>query len=426
MKLKIFQAVILSLALCLGFFANANAVIGCPFCGVPTLTLTEQMSQADVTVIATYTSAELPADDGSHFGHTLYTIEKIQANPSKSNLKKGDQVRIDRYQEGKAGDLALITGTSVGNQRNSTYPDGPLERTGERKDTDKLLAVDYLWSSPLPITKEALVYLDKLPAMDAPVADRLEYFLHNLEAKDPVVADDAYAEFAIAPYEQVVALAPRMDSSQIRGFVNDPKTPVTRLGFYGLLLGLCGDKSDAKMMEDRIKESDGGFRIGIDGIMAGYLLLTGDKGLEVLANTKIKQPPAGQPDVPFSEIYAAMQALRFAWDFATPDQVDKTKLKETMRLFLDRPDMADLVVNDLARWKDWDVSDRLMVMFGQEDYDLPAVKKSIVAYFLALQDAGKDELNPPSPAMVEKANAFIADVEKNNPNLLRHARNIYR
>ncbi|WP_459557980.1 hypothetical protein [Lacunimicrobium album] len=422
--MKSFSTRLTAIALIVAMTLNmiGQTVLACPFCGVPTLTLTEQMAQADVTVIASFKTADLPAEDGSNFGSTIYTIEKIQLNPSKSALKKGDEIRIDRFQEGKAGDLAIMTGTMIKNAiENGTV--GTLQRTNEEPVGRP---TDLLWSSPLPITEAAIGYLDKLPPADANPIDRLEYFLNNLEAADPVVADDAYAEFAIAPYEQVVALAPRMKPEQLRGYINDKKTPVTRLGFYGLLMGLCGDKDDAKMMEERIRQTGEGFRIGIDGIMAGYLLLAGNEGLQVLADSKIKQPPAGQPDVPFSEIYAAMQALRFAWDFASPDQIDKTKLKETMRLFLDRPDMADLVINDLARWKDWGVADRLFAMFGQEDYDLPAVKKAIVAYFLALQDAGKETLNAPEAATVAKATAFIADLEKTDPKLLRHARNIYR
>ncbi len=33
-----------------------------------------------------------------------------------------------------------------------------------------------------------------------------------------------------------------------------------------------------------------------------------------------------------------------------------------MRMLLDRPELADLVIADLARWEDWSVQDKLMAM----------------------------------------------------------------
>ncbi len=379
------------------------------------MTLTEQMAQADVTVIAEYKIAEMPAEDGSHFGNTVYVITKVQSNPSHSKFKPGDEIRLNRYQEGKPGDLAILTGTQISEtaaQITQPFSTQPQD--------------DFLWSSPLPITPEAVTYIDKLPSLEVNPIDRLEYFLSYLESKDPVVADDAYAEFAIAPYEQVVSLSPRIDSSKIRGYVTDPNTPVTRLGFYGLLLGLCGGPEDAALMEKMVAEKTGDFRIGIDGVMAGYLLLTGDRGLKVLEETKIKKQPEGQPEVPFSEIYAAMQALRFTWDYATEAQLPKLRVKEAMRLFLERPDMADLAVLDLARWNDWDVSDRLIAMYGKEDFDLPSVKKSIAGFFIQCQKAGADGGQGASPEAVAKAEAFLTRLETEDPQTLKHAMRLYR
>ena len=42
--------------------------------------------------------------------------------------------------------------------------------------------------------------------------------------------------------------------------------------------------------------------------------------------------------------------------------------------------MADLVITDLARWKDWSIQDRLMTMYSDENYDIPAIRRAIVRY----------------------------------------------
>src|SRR5690606_1580063 len=107
-----------------------------------------------------------------------------------------------------------------------------------------------------------------------------------------------------------------------RKWVMNPETPVTRLGLSGLMLGLCGTEEDAKLMQQKVTEQTDDFRLGIDGIMGGYLLLTGEKGLGILDETKLKNKKA-----PFSETYAAMSALRFMWDYGD-GRISKDRLRQ--------------------------------------------------------------------------------------------------
>ena len=123
--------------------------------------------------------------------------------------------------------------------------------------------------------------------------------------------------------------------------------------------------------------------------MAGYLLLTGEEGLSLIEDTKLRNN-----DAVFSETYAGMSSLRFLWTYA-PERIPAERLRESMRILLDRPDLADLVITDLARWEDWSVVDRLFQMYGQEDYGIPSIKRNIVRYFLVAERAkGKSESDP--------------------------------
>ena len=178
------------------------------------------------------------------------------------------------------------------------------------------------------------------------------------------------------------------------------------------------------MMEERIRIKGEVFRIGIDGLMSGYLLLARENGIQFLIDNKIKPFSEMDPAVPFSEGYAAMQALRFAAEM-TPEEIDHVKIHEAMQFFLLHPD-ADLAIHDLARWKDWSVADRLLNMFQDPRFDIPAIKKAIVVYFLVLLKADRSIPSGPDDVAVEKATAFIKDIELNNPRLLRHAQNISR
>jgi hypothetical protein len=53
-----------------------------------------------------------------------------------------------------------------------------------------------------------------------------------------------------------------------------------------------------------------------------------------------------------------------------------------MRILLDRPELADLVIADLSRWQDWQVQDRLMTLYGSPEYDVPSIKRAIIRYML--------------------------------------------
>jgi hypothetical protein len=143
-----------------------------------------------------------------------------------------------------------------------------------------------------------------------------------------------------------------------------------------MMLGLCGNADDAKLMEAKIFEPSDEFRLGIDGIMGGYLLLTGSDGLATLEEKKLKDKKA-----PFSETYAAMSAVRFMWQYGD-GRITADRLRQSMRLLLDRPELADLVIADLSRMKDWTVQDKLMAMYDEEG-NIPSVKRAIVRYMLS-------------------------------------------
>ncbi len=210
----------------------------------------------------------------------------------------------------------------------------------------------------------------------------------------------------------------------------DPNTQVTRIGLYGLLIGLCGTPEDAKVIEQKIVVLDKDFRNGIDGVMSGYLLIRGEDGLSLIDETKLKattcRNPAGEEmKLPFAETYAAMQALRFMWTYE-PDRIPKERLKVSMRLLLERPELTDLVIADLTRWKDWDIQDRLMEMYDEEKFNIPAIKRAVVRYLHycsqdKLPSAAEGAPGEPSPAAV-KAAGNLKLLEEKDPKTVNDAK----
>lgn len=383
----------------------AGIIQACPFCSAPSLTLSEQFVQSDAVVLVKWVSGE-PRKEGDSAGSTTYEIVEV-AKSGRTPLKPGDQISLVRYRAAQAGDLFLLMGSE-----NETIE----------------------WASPEEVTESSYAYIKGLPDPKKPTTQRLKYFLKFLEDQDLLVSNDAYAEFANAPYADIALLAEEYPREKLRQWVSDESTQVTRLGLYGLLLGLCGNEDDARMMAGKISggQTDD-FRLGIDGVMSGYLLITGADGLELLDRTKLKPryllDADGKPvldeqgkkkPVPFSETYAAMQALRFMWTYSD-GRIPKPRLRQSMRILLDRPELADLVIADLARWKDWDVQDELIKLYDAEGYDIPSIKRAIVRYyFYCAKDIpeGQEDL----PAYAVKAKGYLEDLEERDPKTVREAK----
>lgn len=347
MKTLMFGAVVVGAAVLATFVPVPTAA--CPFCSAPTLTLAEQYAAADAALLVQWHSGEMPVKD--KLGSTTYEVVQVARTPVKS-LEKGKKITIERYRAGKPGDLALLFGSRA---------------RGESLE----------WGSPLDMSEQAYKYIVEAPSANAKPETRIAYYLKFLEHPDRMVADDAYAEFANAPYKVITPLAKQFPRDLLRKWVVSPDVPPTRLGLYGLMLGLCGNTDDAELMESKIAESTDNFRLGIEGVMGGYLLLTGEKGLAVIEKTKLQNK-----QVPFSETYSAMMALLFLWADGN-GRIPADRLKASMRLLLDRPEVSDLVIADLARWKDWSLQERLMSLYGAEEYNIPSIKRAIIRYMIA-------------------------------------------
>lgn len=374
------------LALVLLALSAPVPAVACPYCE-PTLTLTEQFAKADAAILVQWVSAEMPSKE--KLGSTTYEVVQIARAPAKT-VEKGKKITLERYRQGKPGDLAMVFGSRF------------------RSDT-----ID--WGSPLDITAAGFKFLLDAPSFDSPQEKRLVYYLKYLENSDAMIASDAFGEFANAAYKDVVPLAKHFPRDSLRKWVSDPKTLPTRINLYGLMLGLCGNEEDARMMQARIVEETTDFRLGIDGLMGGYLVLTGEKGLEVLEQSKIINKK-----VPFSETYSAMTALRFMWTYGN-GKIPGDRLKASMRLLLDRPEVSDLVIADLARWKDWSIQAKLRELYGAEEYNIPSIKRAIVRYMIAsTKDVPAGGGESPGKHVAEGAR-YLEELRKQDPKTVNEA-----
>ncbi len=351
----------------------ASGASACPLCGSAQKTFSDDFAAADVVVLAQWSDGKSSA---GMLGRTTFSVVEV-ARGKPSALKQDAKLSVPEFHAGKRGDLFLLFG---------------------QKEDDELS-----WR-PLEITEGGYQYLKQAPAVDVPTAQRLEYFVKFLEFSDERIAMDAYWEFANAPWEDIVKAKGKLDRAKLLRWINSGQTLATRLNLYFLLLGLCGNDEDARMLENIVRVPPPGQFLGRDGLMSSYLLLTGDKGLTVLDQTKLQNPQA-----PFSEVYAAMQALRFMSAYGN-GRIEKDRLRQSMRTLIDSPDLADLAIADLTRWEDWSLQARLMRQFGNAD---SRVKRAIVRYFLV---AATKQLN--APAMAKQASTNLEKLRQQEPKLV--------
>ena len=371
----------------LGAF-SINSLLACPFCSAPSLTLTEQLNASQAAVLVQWAGGEQANRDENFAGTTDYEILDIVQDDSAA-LKRGTKITLDRYRASQKGNLFLLLGTVT---------DSRIE-----------------WSSPLEVSETSFNYMKQAPSRDANPTARLAYFMKFLEYPDKLVADDAYAEFANAQYKDIVALRPIMPRENLRKWLADPQTIPTRLGLYGMMLGLCGQPEDAEFLKEFIVRESDEFRLGLDGIIGGYLTLAGENGLDVIDQTKL-----ANRDVTFSETFSAMQALRFMWTYGD-DRISKPRLRQSMRILLGRPNLADLVIVDLARWQDWTVVEQLIDIYESEDYDVPAIKRAVVRFMLIAEKEESSAVEGQLPDHVTKAKAYLAHLRETDPKTVKAA-----
>ncbi len=181
------------------------------------------------------------------------------------------------------------------------------------------------------------------PALDA----RLALAIPRLEDPDPMVAELAYDQIALAPYGTLPAIADQLDAAELRGFVSAPSIG-SRRSIYILLLGVAGTPDDAAAIEARL---DAARRThdatDLAALLAANLELRGPDRLAWVETTYLAD--RGRD---ISEVEAALTALSVQGDADVT--VPRADVVGAFRRFIrSRPTMAGFVAPDLAHWQAW-------------------------------------------------------------------------
>ena len=162
---------------------------------------------------------------------------------------------------------------------------------------------------------------------------------------------DAFQEFANADYADVKAVAATLPKTKLFDWLKDPATPASRFGLYGLLAGNCGKKDDAAVIRQLLDDPTRRFASGLDGLLAGYILLDPKSGWEYLTSLVKNQEKQD-----FATQHAIVKVLRFLWDYGH-DAVAKEQVVEGMKMSMANGEFADFAIEDLRKWGRWELTE---------------------------------------------------------------------
>ncbi|NOY29814.1 MAG: hypothetical protein GXP28_06440 [Planctomycetes bacterium] len=409
--------------LALGWFlAQAQVATACPFCSAASQTLSEELAAAEAAIIAKLVKAapaiSPDADDPAGLdandpdtGMAHFLVEEVLLGGDKLGDLK--QIEVVYFGENEENKRFLISGVAG-------------------------LPID--WTTPLPLSPRAVAYVKHLRPLPEKGPDRLTFFMQYLEDKNPLLAQDAYDEFARAPYDEITAMVERLDRQQLTGWIEDPEVGPTRRRLYLTLLGICGQDEDIAMLESLLRYDYAQMKPGIaamvslmgihgsalgttlvdeliradvrrkrqclDALIAAYLKLKGPEGLPLIEGLFLSNPNAE-----YTHVYATIMALRFHGEES--EEIPLPRLQQSLRLVLDNPEIADQVIPDLARWEDWSILDRLVGMF-KESEEGAWVRQPVIAYLLTAEEQPED--------LGKRATEALAELEELDPQGVKRAR----
>jgi hypothetical protein len=397
-------------AAALGFPAAATA---CPFCSAQGQTLSGEVNQADFIVLGTLKNAQRDPNDLTR-GSTELHVEKVVKPHEYLTGKK--VLILPRYvpTDKESADNKFLVFCSV-------YP-GTSEVTATSVASSLVLGnfthyqLDAYRGEPVKADSKLPEYLKgALTVREKDTATRLKYFFDYLDSAELVVGSDAFMEFGNADYKEVRGIAEKLPGDKILNWLKDSNTPASRFGLYGMLIGHCGKKEDAAAIRALLDNPMRAYSSGLDGLIAGYIMLDPKAGWDYLKELVTNEKNE------FPVRYAGLKVLRFCWEYR-PDVISKAQVLEGMKVLMAQPDLADLPIEDLRKWEQWDMTKVVLENGRKESHAaIPIVRRSILRFALSAPAGNKEaaeyveEARKKDPERVKMIEEMLRDEKPKSP-----------
>ena len=199
----------------------------------------------------------------------------------------------------------------------------------------------------------------------------LKFYAKYLNHDEPLIATDAFLEFAKSKDADVGNAGRALDPAFIRGMLAKRDLDPDRLSMFAFLLGCCGKEEDTQLPdEDREPAGRRTLSEAMDGILAGCVLLKPREGWEtihgILADTS----------KPFQTRLACWRALRFLHGWK--DGEFHAEILKTFELVIRDGELCDLGVEDLRRWKEWGLTKTIAEQFDSPSHKTPIIRNGII------------------------------------------------
>jgi hypothetical protein len=336
---------------------SAASAAACPFCGVVARPLAERRDEAAVVAIGE-AAGRAQADDTGLLAQPFSLRQPLRGRAPDAGVTVNARV------------TAPVEGTAI-----LLRVDRPEVRAAADLDRWEAIAAD----------ETLLGHVVAAPATDRPAAERLRWFADRLDHPDRRIADDAFAEFGLAPYEAVREAAGAIDRAWLRDCVADTSGEQKRRGFCGLVLGIraagAADRAAAEqeiaLLTRAIETPGSDVRAGFDGLLGGLLVAEGAEALGFFDRRGLFAPDARAGDARH-----LLAALRFAWE-SLGDRLPRERTAAATARLLDNPAVAADAAVDLARYAAWGEVDRVAALWDRLGRDDPLIRRAVVGYLQA-------------------------------------------
>lgn len=371
--------------LCAGLSAvmprTVEACAGCPSFRA---TLKEEIDDSAVAVICRLKARPGPVAAGAVGGGATCTFEVVE-------VLKGAET------------LAAQPGAAMPYQAEIIF-------FGEQPLGTKFLAFaltppNLSWNTPMEVKDREVEYLRKLLACPPKGPQRLTMFFDYLEAPEPMLAEDAYEEFARARYADLQATKQQMPRERLLRWIADVNVLTAHRRQYLSMLSCCALKEDLPTIEAWLRSDERTSRVLLDALVGCHIALHGADGVRLIEDLFLKNKEAELVDV-----NAAIIALRFV--ATETNVVPQTRINQAFHIVLDRPQLADVVIPDLTRAQDWSVVPKLTALFKSAPADGTLWNRVSIANYLRVC---------PTPAAATAAK----ELEGLDPEAFRRAEQLY-
>jgi hypothetical protein len=203
---------------------------------------------------------------------------------------------------------------------------------------------------------------------------RVALVVPHLNDPEPLAAELAFAELAVAPYAALRTAKPLLDAAALRGLLADPEL-AARHPLCLLLLGISGNAQDAGTLEGRLQAAwQAGDTVNLSSMLAADLELSGAARVAWIESNYLADPKRSG-----TEIKAALLALSVHG--SANGVVPRERVIQSYRVFMKaHPELAGDVAPDLAAWQYWDaVPDYLALMKSKVRQQYPS-RLAMLAY----------------------------------------------